>query len=180
MTLLLAPGGSPEAVAAALGAGADAVYVGLRGWSRGGARSELEWPELDASARLARARGATLYMTLLAAFQTLLYRYTGDVEEVSVGSTLAGRSRSEFADVVGYFVNPVVLRTSFSGDPTFEELLERVRRTVLAAFEHQDYPFALLVDRLQLQRDPSRSRGGSTSCRAAHSPAGRTAPPMRS
>jgi len=58
---------------------------------------------------------------------------------------------------VGYFVNPVVLRTSFSGDPTFEELLERVRRTVLAAFEHQDYPFALLVDRLQLQRDPSRS-----------------------
>ena len=64
MTLLLAPGGSPEAVAAALGAGADAVYVGLRGWSRGGARSELEWPELDASARLARARGAELQVAL--------------------------------------------------------------------------------------------------------------------
>ena len=64
MTLLLAPGGSPEAVAAALGAGADAVYVGLRGWSRGGARSELEWPELAASARLARARGAELQVAL--------------------------------------------------------------------------------------------------------------------
>lgn len=64
MTLLLAPGGSPEAVAAALGAGADAVYVGLRGWSRGGARSELEWPELDASAGLARAHGAELQVAL--------------------------------------------------------------------------------------------------------------------
>lgn len=64
MTLLLAPAGSPEAVTAALGAGADAVYVGLRGWSRGGARSELEWPELAASARLARAHGAELQVAL--------------------------------------------------------------------------------------------------------------------
>jgi U32 family peptidase len=64
MTVLLAPGGSPEAVAAALGAGADAVYVGLRGWSRGGARSELEWPEIEAAARLARAHGAELQVAL--------------------------------------------------------------------------------------------------------------------
>ena len=64
MALLLAPGGSPEAVAAALGAGADAVYVGLRGWSRGGARSELEWPEIQAAARLARAHGAELQVAL--------------------------------------------------------------------------------------------------------------------
>jgi putative protease len=64
MAHLLAPGGSPEAVAAALGAGADAVYVGLRGWSRGGARSELEWPEIEAVARQARARGAELQVAL--------------------------------------------------------------------------------------------------------------------
>jgi putative protease len=64
MALLLAPGGSPEAVAAALGAGADAVYVGLRGWSRGGARSELEWPEIQAAARLARVHGAQLQVAL--------------------------------------------------------------------------------------------------------------------
>jgi putative protease len=64
MTLLLAPGGSPEAVAAALDAGADAIYAGLRGWSRGGARSELEWPELAAAARLARAQGAELQVAL--------------------------------------------------------------------------------------------------------------------
>jgi putative protease len=64
MALLLAPGGSPEAVTAALDAGADAVYVGLRGWSRGGARSELEWPEIQTAARLARARGAELQVAL--------------------------------------------------------------------------------------------------------------------
>jgi putative protease len=64
MALLLAPGGSPEAVVAALDAGADAVYVGLRGWSRGGARSELEWPEIAAAARLADARGAELQVAL--------------------------------------------------------------------------------------------------------------------
>src|SRR5262245_22211629 len=64
MTLLLAPGGNPEAVAAALGAGADAVYVGLRGWSRGGARSELEWPEIEAMARLTSAHGAELQVAL--------------------------------------------------------------------------------------------------------------------
>jgi U32 family peptidase len=64
MALLLAPGGSPEAVAAVLAAGADAVYIGLRGWSRGGARSELEWPEIQAAARLADGHGAELQVAL--------------------------------------------------------------------------------------------------------------------
>src|SRR5262245_9909721 len=64
MTVLLAPGGSPQAVAAALDAGADAVYVGLRGWSRGGARNELEWPEIQAAARLVGARRAELQVAL--------------------------------------------------------------------------------------------------------------------
>ena len=105
---------------------------------------------------LGRANGATLYMTLLAAFQTFLHRYCGQ-EDFLVGSPTAGRSRADFAGVVGYFVNPVVLRADLSRGPSFRELLRRVRETALAAFEHQDYPFPLLVQQLQPDRDPSRS-----------------------
>src|SRR6185369_6430862 len=93
---------------------------------------------------------------LLAAFQALLYRYTGQ-EDFAVGSPAAGRDTEAFSDVVGYFVNPLAMRADLSGQPTFAELLERVRRTVLEAFAHQDYPFALLVQRLQPDRDTSRS-----------------------
>jgi amino acid adenylation domain-containing protein len=104
---------------------------------------------------LSREHSTTLYMTLLAAFQTLLYRYT-EQKDILVGSPTAGRARPEFAGLVGYFVNPIALRTDFSGDPPFTALLHQVRQTVLAAFEHQDYPFALLVERLQPTRDASR------------------------
>jgi non-ribosomal peptide synthetase component F len=104
---------------------------------------------------LGERRGATLYMTLLAAFKMLLYRYTGQTDLI-VGAPTTGRSRPEFADVVGYFVNSVALRTDLSGDPTFAELLARVRRTVAEALAHQDYPLALLVEKLQPQRDASR------------------------
>ena len=97
---------------------------------------------------LSQTQGTTLYMTLLAAFQALLYRYTGQ-EDLLVGSPTAGRSRAELASLAGYFVNPVVLREDLSGNPTFKEFMERVRRTVLDAFAHQDYPFSLLVERLQ-------------------------------
>ncbi len=105
---------------------------------------------------LAQESGATLYMTLLAAFQVLLYRVTGQ-NDLLVGSPTTGRSRAEFAGLVGYFVNLVVLRTSLAGNPTFAALLAQVRQTVLAAFAHQEYPFALLVERLQPERDLSRS-----------------------
>src|SRR6185369_11989460 len=105
---------------------------------------------------LGREHDATLYVTLLAAFQALLHRYTGQ-EELSVGSVTAGRPRTEFASLVGYFVNPLVLRVTVSRDDTFQSLLEQVRRNVLDAFEHQDYPFSILVERLQTARDPSRS-----------------------
>ncbi|HEX8560147.1 MAG TPA: amino acid adenylation domain-containing protein [Pyrinomonadaceae bacterium] len=120
-----------------------------------------EFFKLDAelSARVkeyARRRGATLYTTLLAAFQTLLHRYTGQTDVV-VGSPTADRGGASAAGVVGYFVNPVVLRSDFSGDPSFDEAVERVRRTALGAFEHQSYPFPLLVERLQPERDPGRS-----------------------
>lgn len=105
---------------------------------------------------LSQTRGVTLYTTLLAAFQVLLYRYTGQ-QDFLIGSPTAGRRRAEFSGVIGYFVNPVVLRADLSGNPTFELLLARTRRAALAAFERQDYPFALLVERLQLVRDPSRT-----------------------
>lgn len=105
---------------------------------------------------LSRTHNATLYTLLLAAFQTLLYRYTGQ-EDLSVGSPTNGRSPARFARTVGYFVNPVVIRSHPSGAFPFTEFLNRVRKTVLDAFAHQEYPFDLLVKRLQPERDPSRS-----------------------
>jgi amino acid adenylation domain-containing protein len=105
---------------------------------------------------LSHAQGATLYMTLLAAFQVLLHRYTNQ-REVLVGSPASGRTRAETSGVVGYFVNPVVLRASFAERQSFTDFLRHVRRTVLEALEHQDYPFALLVEHVQPARDAGRS-----------------------
>ena len=105
---------------------------------------------------MSREHGVTLYVTLLAAFQTLLHRYTGQ-EELLVGSVTAGRTKAKFAPLVGYFVNPLVLRATVFDDATFESFLAQVHRSVLDAFEHQDYPFSLLVERLEAARDPSRS-----------------------
>ncbi|MBV9791955.1 MAG: AMP-binding protein, partial [Chloroflexi bacterium] len=101
-------------------------------------------------------RGLTRYMTLLAAFQVLLFRYSGQ-DDLLVGSPTAGRSRAGLAELVGYFVNPVVLRGNGTGNPTFAEFAGRVRETVLGALAHQEYPFPLLVEQLQPDRDPSRS-----------------------
>src|SRR5882724_2226751 len=99
--------------------------------------------------------GATLYMTLLAAFQALLHRYTGE-EDLLVGSPIAGRSAPAWAGLVGYFVNTLVLRSDLSGDPPFAALLGRVRQTALAAFAQADFPFALLAERLQPVRAADR------------------------
>ena len=105
---------------------------------------------------LSKESGTTLFMTLMAAFQVLLYRYTGQ-KDILVGSGAAARSRREFERVMGYFVNPVVIRSDLSGKPTFRKFLSQVRQTVLEALAHQEYPFQMLVERLQIQRDPSRS-----------------------
>lgn len=106
---------------------------------------------------LARAEGVTLYNLLLAAFQVLLYRYTGQ-EDILVGSpTSASRSQDDFVGTVGYFINQIVLRADLSGNPTFKAFMSQVRKTVLGGMAHQDYPFPLLVKQLQPQRDPSRS-----------------------
>jgi amino acid adenylation domain-containing protein len=105
---------------------------------------------------LARANGSTRYTLLLAAFEVLLHRLSGQ-EEFVVGSPTAGRARAGLAEVLGYFVNPVALRADLSGEPSFLEHLERVRHTHLGALEHADYPFPLLVERLHPVRDASRS-----------------------
>ena len=113
---------------------------------------ELTW-QLKA---LARAEEATLYMILLAAFQVLLHRYTGQ-EDILVGTPTTGRSRREFSGIVGDFINSVILRADLSENPTFKTFLTQVRHTVLAALKHQDYPFGLLVERLHPTQDFSRS-----------------------
>lgn len=105
---------------------------------------------------LSQISGATIYMTLLAIFQILLHRLTNQ-EEILVGTPVAGRNSVGLANLVGYFVNPVVLRADFSSHRRCQEILQQVRQTALGAFEHQDYPFALLVERLQPVRDLSRS-----------------------
>ena len=104
----------------------------------------------------AQAEGADLYATLLAVLQVLLHHYTGQ-GEILIGSPPVGIRKKEFQNVVGFFHNPVVLRGDLSGDPTFRTLLNRARQTMLEAFDHQDYPFPLLVERLQPARDPGRS-----------------------
>lgn len=105
---------------------------------------------------LSQQQGVTLFMTLLAAFQTLLYRYTGQ-EDILVGSPIANRNRSEIEGLIGFFVNTLVLRTDLSGNPSFSELLKRVREVTLGAYTHQDLPFEQLVEELQPERNLSYS-----------------------
>ncbi|HEX2223132.1 MAG TPA: amino acid adenylation domain-containing protein, partial [Thermoanaerobaculia bacterium] len=124
---------------------------------RGASRRLALDPDLTEALRsLGRARETTLYVTLLSGFEALLHRYSGQ-EQILLGTPTAGRTAPELAGVVGYFVSPVVVRTDLRGEPSFTELLARTRSTALAAFEHQDFPFALLAERLQVRRDPSRS-----------------------
>jgi amino acid adenylation domain-containing protein len=105
---------------------------------------------------LAHREGATLFMALLAAFKALLARYSGQ-EDFAVGTYIANRNRAEIEGLIGFFVNTLVLRTDLGGDPTFRDLVRRVRETALAAYAHQDVPFEMLVDELQPDRDLSRN-----------------------
>ncbi|MCP4540464.1 MAG: amino acid adenylation domain-containing protein [Chloroflexi bacterium] len=115
---------------------------------------ELSMTLTEALKTLSQREGVTLFMTLLAAFQTLLYRYTGQ-EDTVVGSSIGNRNRSEITGLIGFFVNTLVLRTDLSGNPTFRELLGRVREVTLDAYAHQDLPFEMLVEELRLKRDTS-------------------------
>lgn len=108
----------------------------------------------EALKRLGRECEVTLFMTLLAAFATLLHRYAGQ-DDIVIGTPIAGRTRVELEGLIGYFANTLVLRLNLAHDPSFRELLARVRQVTLSAYAHQDLPFERLVDALQLKRDLS-------------------------
>ncbi|MCP4659060.1 MAG: amino acid adenylation domain-containing protein, partial [bacterium] len=120
--------------------------------SRGGSGSfSVSAATSDALRSLSRSQGATLFMTLIAAFQTLLHRHTG-ARTVVVGSPIANRNRQEIEALVGFFINIQVIRSDFADDPTFLELLERMREATLEDYGHQDLPFEKLVEALQPDR----------------------------
>ncbi|HEV3051065.1 MAG TPA: amino acid adenylation domain-containing protein, partial [Longimicrobium sp.] len=119
-------------------------------------RMELPLELLERLQALGRSEGATLYMTLLAAFQVLLGKYSGS-DDIVVGSPIAGRTRKEIEDTIGFFVNTLVLRTDLGGDPSFREVLRRAREVTLGAYEHQDVPFEKLVAELQPERSLSHT-----------------------
>ncbi|OLE50111.1 MAG: hypothetical protein AUI36_19705 [Cyanobacteria bacterium 13_1_40CM_2_61_4] len=110
----------------------------------------------DALKALSQREGVTLYMTLLAAFKALLYRYSGQ-EDILIGSVTSGRNHPELENLMGFFLSTVVLRTNLAGNPTFRELLGRVRDVTLEALSHDEVPFEDLVKELQPQRDPSHN-----------------------
>ena len=105
---------------------------------------------------LSQLEGVTLFMTLLAAFKTLLYRYTGQ-PAIRVGTVVAGRNRPEVENVIGLFANTLALQTDCSDNPPFRRLIQRVRQATLGAFSHQELPFEKLVKALQPERDLSRN-----------------------
>ncbi|ODH00205.1 non-ribosomal peptide synthetase [Nostoc sp. KVJ20] len=106
--------------------------------------------------QLSQKQGVTLFMTLLAAYNTLLYRYTGQTD-ILVGTPIANRDRTEIEGLIGFFVNTLVMRTDLSLNPSFNELLPRIREMALSAYAHQDLPFEMLVETLQPERDMSHT-----------------------
>ena len=130
--------------------------------SRGARRYFALSDELSSELKnISRQHEATLFMTLLAAFQTLLHRYSGQTD-IATGSAVAGRSREEFEQLIGLFVNMLVLRLDLSGNPTFAETISRARKVCLEAFSHQELPFEKLVEELH----PDRALGHNPLFRA--------------
>jgi amino acid adenylation domain-containing protein len=116
----------------------------------------LSWELSQKLTQLTQEQGVTLFMTLLTAFDVLLYRYT-EQEDILIGTPIANRNRSELEGLIGFFVNTLVLRTDLSGNPSFNELLIRVREMAMDAYTHQDLPFEMLVEVLQPERDLSHA-----------------------
>ncbi|MGZ4113381.1 MAG: condensation domain-containing protein, partial [Tumebacillaceae bacterium] len=115
-------------------------------------------PQLSKDVKsFSQREGVTPFMTLLAAYNTLLSRYSGQ-EDILVGAAIANRQQAELEAMIGFFVNMLVMRTDLSGNPTFRELLGRVRQTALEAYAHQDLPFEQLVDELQMERSVAHSQ----------------------
>ena len=111
----------------------------------------IEGSLADRIRELSRESGTTVFMVLMAAFQSLLFRYTG-IDDIIVGSNTSNRPKEEFSTQIGFFINTLVLRTDFSGDPSFIELLRRVRETAVGAYAHQNVPLDRLVESLHLER----------------------------
>jgi amino acid adenylation domain-containing protein len=128
----------------------------LQSFDGGFQKLNVDSDVLDGLKLLSRQAGSTLFVTLLAAVQVLVHRYTGQ-DDIVVGTASANRSRPELAPLIGYLVNTLPIRTDTSGDPTFVDLLRKVRTTTIDAYAHQDLPFARLVEALRVERDPSRS-----------------------
>ncbi|WP_159888659.1 non-ribosomal peptide synthetase, partial [Paenibacillus puerhi] len=116
----------------------------------------LDRPTSEALGKLAVQSGSTLYMVLLAAYMTLLHKYTGQ-EDIVVGTPVAGRRHAELEPLIGMFVNTLAIRSYPAGEKTFAGYLQEIKEQALGAFEHQDYPFEELVGRLNLARDMSRN-----------------------
>ncbi len=110
----------------------------------------------DALKDFSQREGVTLFMTLMAAFKTLLHRYTHQ-DDIVIGTFLSNRNRAEMERMIGFFVNSVALRTDFSGNPSFRQLLKQVREVTLGAYAHQDMPFDLLLEELRLGRPTNRT-----------------------
>ncbi|MEM8961370.1 MAG: non-ribosomal peptide synthase/polyketide synthase, partial [Acidobacteriota bacterium] len=127
-------------------------------WTGRGASVDRSIPadRVTALRALAEESGTTLFMTLMAVFQVVLARHSGQ-RDFAIGAPISGRHRGEYGPLIGFFVNTLVLRADLSGDPSFRELLRRVRSTVLAAFSHQDVPFERLVAELVDRHDTSRT-----------------------
>ncbi len=124
---------------------------------RGAQQSFVLTRELSQSLKaLSRGKGVTLYMTLLAAFQTLLHRYTGQ-DDIVVASPIAGRNRVELEGLIGFFINTLVLRANLTGHPSFSELMARMRTVCLDAYSHQSLPFEKVVEALQPERTLSHN-----------------------
>jgi amino acid adenylation domain-containing protein len=109
---------------------------------------------VESLTQLSRQEGATIFMTVLAAFYVLLFRYTGE-DDLVVGCPIAGRARTEYEGLIGFFINTLVLRADLSGNPTFREFLKRILTLALDAYTHQEMPLERLVEVLRPHRDPS-------------------------
>lgn len=123
-----------------------------------GARVYVSYPKslLDGLKELSRREGVTMFMTLMAAFKTLIYRYTNQ-HDILISTPIGTRLRPETENLVGYLLNLLIIRTDLSGDPTFRELLKREQDSCVGAFAHQEVPFGKLVQELKPIQDPSRN-----------------------
>lgn len=128
----------------------------LQSFDGAAARLPMGAATLEGLRAVSRREGTTMFVTLLAALQVLLHRYSGS-EDLVVGTASANRGRPELAPLIGYLVNTLPIRTDASGDPTFPQLLAQVKETTLAAYAHQDLPFPKLVEHLKVERDASRA-----------------------